>query len=147
MGYIYVLKNAGMPGLLKIGHGPPKRRARELSGPTGVPHPFEVAAQWEVSQPKVCEKAIHTALNRHRENTRREFFRVDLDVARQAVERTLLELGERQPPKQAARITPAPPAPRVSNRSAPTTESRTTGRHRAQSVWSAIKADQKKLGW
>lgn len=42
-GFVYVLSNAGMPGLLKIGSSTkvPTARAAELNT-TGVPSPFEV---------------------------------------------------------------------------------------------------------
>ena len=49
--YIYLLSNASMPGILKVGRTTqdPRKRAEELSGSTGVPTPFSVAYALEVA--------------------------------------------------------------------------------------------------
>ena len=49
-GYVYILTNRGMRGLIKIGRttGSVEKRAKDLSS-TGVPFPFEVAYKMKVS--------------------------------------------------------------------------------------------------
>lgn len=49
-GYVYILSNAAMPGLLKIGKTTrtPDERARELARGTGVPGPYTVEHSVEV---------------------------------------------------------------------------------------------------
>ena len=44
-GWVYVLTNEAMPGIVKVGHtmNDPVIRAETLSGDTGVPLPFDVA--------------------------------------------------------------------------------------------------------
>lgn len=77
---VYVLSNAAMPGMIKIGitTGDPDTRASQLYT-TGVPVPFDVEFAGEVEQPDVVEKALHNAFSDQRVNPKREFFRVDPD--------------------------------------------------------------------
>ena len=46
VGYVYIMTNPAMPGLVKIGSTTllPDERARQLSSSTGVPRPFQVVA-------------------------------------------------------------------------------------------------------
>lgn len=71
-----------MPGLLKIGvtEKVPSVRANELYT-TGVPEPFTVEYYCLVEDARNVEKAIHSRLSEHRNQERREFFRVDLNTA------------------------------------------------------------------
>ena len=81
---IYVLSNAAMPGLLKIGktdRADPLRRMGELYT-TGVPLPFECELAVAVEDDAVgmqVEAALHRAFAPHRVNPKREFFRMDLE--------------------------------------------------------------------
>ena len=79
-GYIYVLSNDDMPGLLKIGmtERRPEDRAKELFT-TGVPSPFKVQRAIKVREPLKKEKKIHEILSEHR-LPGREFFRVELKM-------------------------------------------------------------------
>jgi len=81
-GFIYVMSNDSMPGLLKIGgtERHPEQRARELSG-TGVPTPFVVEFALFVKDWKLCESYVHDCLSEKRESKRREFFRISLNEA------------------------------------------------------------------
>ena len=80
LGYLYVLTNSSLPGLLKIGKTArdPHERARQLSS-TGLPAPFEVA--W-VSHPlsgvAEAEAVAHEVFGEHREQGNREFFRAEI---------------------------------------------------------------------
>ena len=80
-GYVYVLKNESMPGLLKIGiTDNMEERLRALSN-TSVPLPFERVYVCTVRKDKMrqIEDALHKAFAPDRVNPRREFFRISED--------------------------------------------------------------------
>jgi hypothetical protein len=86
VGFVYVLVNASMPGLCKIGFTLicPTDRAAEISANTGVPTAFELA--WSVSisgDARKVEQSVHAALQPHRAG--KEFFRVSVERAKQVV--------------------------------------------------------------
>ncbi len=81
-GYIYILSNPSMPGLLKIGrsiHGG-KKRGRDIDQ-TGVPTPFVVEWEMLVEDCEYIESAAHEVLSEYRVNFSREFFKVDITEA------------------------------------------------------------------
>jgi hypothetical protein len=84
-GYVYVLVNSSMPGLVKVGKTtrPLVERVAELSAPTGVPTPFVVAFQRPFDDIDAAERYVHDALEQRglRVATRREFFRATADEA------------------------------------------------------------------
>lgn len=78
-GYIYVVTNPSMPGLVKIGKSvrkEPKDRILELFK-SGVPVPFEIQHVSSVEKVDEVEKALHEAFFPDRVNPRREFFRIE----------------------------------------------------------------------
>lgn len=79
-GFVYCLINEGMPGLYKIGSTSkaPQNRADELSMATGVPDEFCVVCYIECENFRQTEKLFHSMLDEYRSNSRREFFKVDL---------------------------------------------------------------------
>ena len=81
-GYVYILINSSMPGLIKIGRTlrDSRMRARELFS-TGVPTPFQVAFELFAEQHEALEAMVHNELNDFRVNAAREFFRYPLDKA------------------------------------------------------------------
>ncbi|EKN5158562.1 GIY-YIG nuclease family protein [Yersinia enterocolitica] len=81
-GYVYILVNPSMPGLIKVGRTlrDSRMRARELSS-TGVPTPFQVAFEIFAEQHETLEARVHLELTDFRVNTSREFFRYPLDKA------------------------------------------------------------------
>ena len=87
-GYIYVLSNPSMRGLLKIGftERTPKERIAELRG-TGVPTDFVLESHFYSKHPLEDEKYIHGSLNEYRVNDKREFFKVDLKTACTIIEK------------------------------------------------------------
>ncbi len=85
MGFIYILSNASMPGLLKIGYTTRTvhERVQELNRPTGVPTPFKIEAYFHSDSPEAQERRVHQALASCREG--KEFFRIDAEVAKAKV--------------------------------------------------------------
>ncbi len=78
---IYVLTNAAMPGLIKVGKTTQlevKDRMKQLYS-TGVPVPFECAFACQVKDATEVEKALHDAFSPHRINPNREFFELEAD--------------------------------------------------------------------
>jgi len=84
-GYLYILSNSSIPGLLKIGltTRPVEDRVAELNSATGVPAPFTIEAYFESSDPQAHETAVHMRLAAAR-MPGKEFFRLSLDQAVQA---------------------------------------------------------------
>jgi hypothetical protein len=78
-GYIYVLSNPSMPGLLKIGRTSRsvEQRAAELSSATGVPEPFNILFSVLVPDCISGEVAVHSRFEFSRHNTSKEFFKAD----------------------------------------------------------------------
>ena len=77
---VYVLTNAAMPGLVKIGmtdRPDVQQRMRDLYT-TGTPLPFDCVIAWELADGAAAdvEQAFHTAFGPHRINPAREFFQV-----------------------------------------------------------------------
>lgn len=83
-GWIYLITNPAMPGLVKVGYSmkDPALRAKDLAG-TGIPHPYVVAYEALVANPYVVEQKVHALLERCREG--KEWFRCEIAVAHQAI--------------------------------------------------------------
>ena len=81
-GYLYILSNPHMPGLLKIGLTTRSivDRVAELNAATGVPSAFNVEAYFESNDPVLHEKSLHRCLADYRVPGR-EFFGVSLNEA------------------------------------------------------------------
>lgn len=76
---VYVLTNAAMPGLIKIGMTRGNEAASRTSQlyTTGVPLPFECAYECAVGNAAEVERALHEAFAPFRINPNREFFRME----------------------------------------------------------------------
>jgi hypothetical protein len=74
-GWLYIIINRAIPGLVKIGYSlkDPKLRAQELNH-TGAPHPYEAIYEVLVYEPRAQEHDIHKHLNNKREG--KEWFRL-----------------------------------------------------------------------
>jgi len=74
-GFVYIIINQQMPGIVKIGYTnrEVEDRTRELSQATGVPRPFQVAAYFYAYHGQVDERKVHKALSENR-LPEREFF-------------------------------------------------------------------------
>lgn len=83
-GWVYVISNAAMPDLLKIGFSlkDPTLRARELAN-TGSPFPYKVEYEALLENPRDVERRAHQHLADQREG--REWFRCTFDQAVSAI--------------------------------------------------------------
>lgn len=81
-GFVYILTNPSMPGLVKIGKTTrdPERRAAELDQ-TGVPTPFQVEDSVFAPDCGELERHMHKVFDDCRVSAGREFFRIDADIA------------------------------------------------------------------
>jgi len=120
-GYVYVLSNPSMPGLVKVGrsiHGG-KQRASQLNH-TGTPTPFVLEFEMMSKRSEDFEHLVHTRLAAFRPNDNREFFCCSVSLA---VERIVtcfiemhakgLELVEVDPVKGKRRPFPQPEPTRI----------------------------------
>jgi cold shock CspA family protein len=108
-GFLYVLINASMPGVVKVGktERDPESRAKELSGVTGVPSPFAVVYQEFFDDCSAAEEFVHALLEEsgYRVASNREFFSAPARVAIQALIQAKAALGgneDGEPPLAAA---------------------------------------------
>lgn len=88
-GYVYILINKSLDGLIKIGSTTlgAEERARQLSSSTGVPTPFMVAYEIYVDNSTKLEKQIHNLLDEFRVNPNREFFKYPLHKAIELIQK------------------------------------------------------------
>jgi T5orf172 domain len=94
VGFLYVLSNQAMPGLVKVGRSSrlPEDRAKELHT-TAVPYGFHVDRRAVTSRPVEVERRAHDLLATFRVASNREFFRTTPDVAINAVRQAALEVA------------------------------------------------------
>jgi ribosomal protein S27E len=110
-GYIYVLSNPKMPGLVKIGCTTRRveERLRELSEASGVPVPFTLEASFESAAPEEHEAEIHRRLAAQRVEGR-EFFEIETTAAVQMAQAVVR--GQAINPSGTARVQlPSAPVP------------------------------------
>jgi hypothetical protein len=88
-GWVYLLMNPSMSGLIKIGKTTrdPDDRVQELSGVTGVPTPFVLVYKAFFNNCHDAESYIHTLLEtqEYRLSNNREFFTAPIDVGINAI--------------------------------------------------------------
>lgn len=92
-GFVYVMTNASMPGLVKVGMTKvsPQVRASQISQNTGIPTPFEVVAEFRTSQAERVEAVAHEAMKSARVSASREFFSVTPEAACDAIKAAMQE--------------------------------------------------------
>ncbi|NTU28833.1 GIY-YIG nuclease family protein [Brevibacillus sp. HB1.1] len=80
-GFVYILINNSMHGLVKIGRTQisSQERAKQLSNSTGVPAPFIVAYDLYAQDCVKLERELHEKLSDFRVSQNREFFRYPLN--------------------------------------------------------------------
>lgn len=86
-GWVYVITNDAMPGLVKVGFTmkDPESRARQLNN-TGSPHPYLVCYELLAENPQRIEGLAHEALCGKNEN--KEWFRCSVEEAISAIKRS-----------------------------------------------------------
>jgi len=91
--YVYILTNKAMPGLIKIGFTDktPQKRVESLNKASGVPMEFEIEWAFPCFSAIQLEKEVHIALDGYRLRKNREFFRINIEQAKE----TIRELGEK----------------------------------------------------
>lgn len=79
-GWVYVITNKAMPGLVKVGFSmqDPELRARELNH-TGSPHPYVVMYEVLIDEPRQVEQKTHHLLGEMSEG--KEWFRCSVEHA------------------------------------------------------------------
>jgi hypothetical protein len=94
VGFVYVMTNESMPGIVKVGRTSllPEDRARDLYT-TGVPRPFKVMYRSATSRLDAVERRAHESLEGSRINAGREFFRVSVQEAVEAVQLAAVEVA------------------------------------------------------
>ena len=105
MGFVYILTNKSMPGLIKVGltTRTPEERAKELSS-TGVPLSFEVAGYWHVEKNLAyMEAKCHLLLKEFRVSSNREFFKIHVDEAKEILSPLFLTTKEAKSEKRKTR--------------------------------------------
>ena len=90
-GFVYVLSNPSMSGLLKIGYTQRQveERVNELSNSTSVPESFVIECYFTCENPQGDETRIHQNLLQYRYSKDREFFKVDFNDALAIIKKTL----------------------------------------------------------
>ena len=80
-GFVYILDNPSLEGMVKIGATTkkPSKRCWELSSSTSIPTPFNIVYYQPSMNPFKVESIVHTILDEYRVNKNREFFKVDID--------------------------------------------------------------------
>jgi hypothetical protein len=84
-GYIYILANKAMPGILKIGYTDrtPQQRVKEINGGTGVIVPWYVVNAFACKAPDYIESIIHNQLNQY--NINKEGFAITETMANEVI--------------------------------------------------------------
>ena len=90
-GYVYVLENHGIPGILKIGYTDRavQDRIREINSGTGVVTPWYSISHFHCKSPKHIETLVHQSLSTYRVN--KEGFNVSLKQAQEIISKIITE--------------------------------------------------------
>ncbi|OQY75918.1 MAG: hypothetical protein B6D44_00600 [Ignavibacteriales bacterium UTCHB2] len=94
-GYIYILSNPVMSGLIKIGYTlrDVQSRVKELSSSTSIPVPFEIEYYCLTRDVEELEKEIHFRLGKYRQNGS-EFFTIPLEIAVNIIDSMIRSVAE-----------------------------------------------------
>jgi hypothetical protein len=86
-GYIYILSNKSIPGILKIGYTDrtPQERVKEINSATGVITNWYVANSFSCYSPKIIETLVHQKLQDFRIVNNKEGFAVSLTEAERII--------------------------------------------------------------
>ena len=92
-GWVYILANKALPGILKIGYTDraPSDRVREINGATGVIVPWHLVSAFQCKSPSIIERLVHNNLDDLRINKNKEGFAVSLNQAEEVITRIIQE--------------------------------------------------------
>jgi len=92
-GWVYILANKSLPGILKIGYTDrtPNDRVREINGATGVIVPWWCVNAFQCKSPAIIERLVHNHLDDLRINKNKEGFNVSLTQAEEVITRIIQE--------------------------------------------------------
>ena len=85
-GWVYIVTNEAIPGLVKVGYttrSDLKLRLQEFNR-AELPYPYEEAYALWVEEPRLIEQRVHQALATHREN--KEWFRCSVEHAKKTIQ-------------------------------------------------------------
>ena len=90
-GYIYILENKGIPGILKIGftEKAPTERVKEINSGTGVITKWYIANTFACKSPKNIEILVHQQLKQY--NVNKEGFGVTLPHAENVIKQIIID--------------------------------------------------------
>jgi len=90
-GYIYILENKGIPGILKIGftEKSPTERVKEINSGTGVITTWYIANAFACKSPKTIEILVHQSLKQY--NVNKEGFGVTLPYAEDVIKQIIID--------------------------------------------------------
>lgn len=90
-GYIYLLVNKRLHGLVKIGftENTVEQRLNEINAATGVAEKFEIYKSYKVKNAQKTESLIHDKLKKYRTRPHKEFFEIKPSVAMEYVEKII----------------------------------------------------------
>ncbi|MCI5130989.1 MAG: GIY-YIG nuclease family protein [Candidatus Electrothrix sp. EH2] len=79
-GWVYIITNESLQGLVKIGYTlkDPKLRAKELQS-SGIPNDYKVAYEVLTITPREVEQKVHLSLKEYRDN--KEWFKCSISQA------------------------------------------------------------------
>ncbi len=85
-GWVYVVTNKSLPGLVKVGFTTRKDISKRLEefNQAGLPYPYEAAYKVWVPEPQKLERSVHQFLTIHKEN--KEWFRCSVGLAQEAID-------------------------------------------------------------
>jgi hypothetical protein len=132
-GFLYILINPSLVGLVKIGKTSrdPELRAQELSQATGVATPFYVAYSLHFADIDVAERYLHTLLELQgvRLTANREFFQIPLQKAIEL----MMGIQANLPPSSEGKVSPRKNVPSDNDRSE--VDSSDLNRLSAREIW------------
>lgn len=90
-GYIYILENKGIPGILKIGftEKSPLERVKEINSGTGVITTWYIANAFPCKSPKNIEILVHQSLKQY--NINKEGFGITLPHAEKIISQIIID--------------------------------------------------------
>ena len=108
-GWVYIIENDAMPGLVKVGYSTkdPALRAKELDN-TGVPHPYRVVYDALVRDPRQVEQQVHAALVDYKD--RKEWFKCTAFMAHKIIRKVAKEILLEQLPPEFTEENSEPPS-------------------------------------